>query len=188
MVGPSREDFSRIRPPLEGRLVRLRPFEEEDVPQVSELFNDPDLLSFVEAVTFPGPRADTLQFWREGRTDPTGQVFVIETGGEELVGLCDLRAVTARSRSATLGITIYKPFWEKGFGTDAVRTLCRFGFREMNLQRIELHVHETNPRGRRAYEKVGFKEEGRLRRAHFVDGQHVDVIVMGLLFDELVEE
>ena len=188
MAGPDRDDFSRIRPPLEGRLVRLRAFEEHDVPRVSELFNDPDVLYFVEVVTFPGSVGDTKLFWHESRTDPSTQVFVIETLGGELIGLCDLRGVSARSRSATLGITVYKPFWEQGFGTDAVRILCRFGFREMNLQRIQLHVFETNPRGRRVYEKVGFKDEGRLRRAHFVDGRHVDVIVMGLLDNELIEE
>jgi RimJ/RimL family protein N-acetyltransferase len=188
MPGHHNQAFQRVRPPLEGRLIRLRAFEEDDVPLVTELFNDPDLLYFIEVVTFPGSAEDTLRHWRESRNDPTGVPFVIETLAGELVGLCDLRAINGRSRTATLGITVYKPYWDRGFGTDAVRTLCRFGFREMNLQRIELHVHETNPRGRRTYEKVGFWEEGRMRRAHFVDGRHVDVIVMGLLDHELVEE
>jgi RimJ/RimL family protein N-acetyltransferase len=66
-------------------------------------------------------------------------------------------------------------------------TLCRFGFREMNLQRIGLSVYEVNPRGVRAYEKAGFKEEGRARRAHFIDGRYVDVVRMGLLARELAE-
>ena len=57
----------------------------------------------------------------------------------------------------------------------------------MNLQRIGLAVYETNQRGVRAYQKIGFKEEGRRRRAHFVGGRHIDVIVMGLLAQELVE-
>ena len=83
---------------------------------------------------------------------------------------------------------IGKPYWNHGYGTDAVRTACRFGFRQMNLRRVELHVHGTNPRGIRAYQKVGFREEGRLRQAHFTDGHPVDVLVMGLLSSELVEE
>jgi RimJ/RimL family protein N-acetyltransferase len=57
----------------------------------------------------------------------------------------------------------------------------------MNLQRIELRVHDSNPRGRRAYAKIGFREEGRLRRELFVDGGYVDIIMMGLLAEELVE-
>ena len=91
------------------------------------------------------------------------------------------------SRTGTPGIWIGKPFWDRGYGSDAVRTLSRYATREMNLQRITLAVFETNPRARSAYEKVGFKEEGRLRRGHFVGGQYVDVIVMGLLAEELID-
>ena len=58
----------------------------------------------------------------------------------------------------------------------------------MNLQRIELHVYAGNTRGIRAYERVGFRLEGTLRRAQFVGGRYVDVLVMGLLAEELVEE
>jgi RimJ/RimL family protein N-acetyltransferase len=56
----------------------------------------------------------------------------------------------------------------------------------MNLQRIELDVFTTNPRARRAYEKVGFVAEGTRRRAQFVGGRHVDSFLMGLLADELI--
>ena len=52
---------------------------------------------------------------------------------------------------------------------------------------IVLHVYDFNPRGIRAYEKVGFREEGHLREYQFADGRHVDVVVMGLLADELLE-
>jgi RimJ/RimL family protein N-acetyltransferase len=188
MPGQGQEAFRRVTPPLEGRLTRLRAFEETDIAPVSNGFNDPDVLYFLDVVTFPGSPAETRAFWERSREDPDGVVLVLETLSGELVGLCDLRSISGRNRTATLGITLYRPFWNRGYGTDAIRTLCRFAFREINLQRIELHVHETNPRGRAAYEKVGFKEEGRLRRAHFVDGRNVDVVVMGLLDDDLVEE
>lgn len=49
------------------------------------------------------------------------------------------------ARPAELGIAVAdKTMWEKGFGTDAMRTLCRVGFREMNLHRIELWVQAAN--------------------------------------------
>ena len=81
-----------------------------------------------------------------------------------------------------------KPFWDEGLGTDAVRTLCRFGFRHMNLQRIELDVFETNPRALRAYEKVGFTLEGTRRRSEFVQGRHVGSHIMGLLVEDLIDD
>jgi RimJ/RimL family protein N-acetyltransferase len=66
-----------------------------------------------------------------------------------------------------------------------MRTLCRFGFRHMNLQRIELNVFSVNPRALRVYERVGFKVEGTRRRSQFVGGRYVDSFVMGLLSEEL---
>lgn len=188
MAGRIHEDFARIRPPLEGRLVRLRAVEESDLPRIHDMFNDPDVLYFLEAVIFPEPHSGTRAWWEGSRNDPSTLNLAVESLAGELVGACGLSGISEARRSATLGIWIGKPYWDRGFGTDAVRALCRFAFSEMNLQRIELHVHETNPRGRRAYERVGFKEEGRLRRAHFSDGGHIDTIVMGLLAEELIED
>lgn len=187
MPGHEHEDFTRVQPPLEGGLVRLRAIEEADLPAMNEMFTDGEVLRHIEAVVFPQPVALTRQWWQSTRGDPSVFAFAVETLVGELAGACDLRQVSGRSRSAMIGLWIGRSFWNRGLGTDTVRTLCRFGFHEVNLRRIGLHVLDTNPRGRRAYEKVGFRVEGRLRQAHFVDGRHVDMLVMGLLAEELTE-
>jgi RimJ/RimL family protein N-acetyltransferase len=180
------EDFARVRNPFEGSLVRLRPVEESDIPRINELFWAPEVTEHL-LVVWPEAQSGTRQWWERRRADQE-PYFAVETLAGEFVGACDLGRVEGRARTAILGIWIGKPFWDKGFGTDATRVLCRFAFQEMNLQRVELGVLDTNPRGRRAYEKVGFKEEGRLRRAVFVEGRHVDLIVMGLLAEDLIED
>jgi RimJ/RimL family protein N-acetyltransferase len=186
MASHDHNGFRRVRSPFEGSLVRLRAFEQEDVPRVNELVSDPDVSQHL-ALAWPEPLAGTLSFWERARRATDGFVFAIETLGGELVGLCGLDGFEERNRSGVLGIWIGKPFWGRGLGTDAVRALCRFGFQEMNLHRIALTVYDTNPRAVRAYERVGFKEEGRRRSAQFVDGRFVDVIDMGLLENELLE-
>ena len=85
-------------------------------------------------------------------------------------------------------IWIARPWWSGGFGTDAVRTICRFGFDHVNLHRITLFVNASNAQAVRAYEKVGFRHEGRLREATFVDGARDDQLVMGLLGEDLIED
>jgi RimJ/RimL family protein N-acetyltransferase len=182
------DDFERVRSTFEGKLVRLRAIEEDDLTGLSELFNDPEVLHFLQQVVFPEPLAGTLAWWKQTRASPSQEAFAVETLAGELIGACDLVGISGRTRTAVLGIWIGKPYWDRGYGTDTVRTLCGFAFQEMNLQRIQLQVHKTNPRGVRAYEKVGFKEEGRLRRAHFVEGRYVDVILMGLLAEDLLVE
>ena len=184
MPGPSGKP-SRSSP-FEGTLVRLRAVEEGDIGPIHDMFNDPEVQRTL-AVNWLQPVAGTRTWWEGTRTNPATTAFAIETLEGELIGVCSLEDVNPAIRAAALGIWIGKRFWGKGYGTDATRSLCRFGFREMNLHRIGLTVYATNARGVRAYEKVGFKEEGRRREAQFVGGRYVDVIEMGLLDDELVE-
>jgi RimJ/RimL family protein N-acetyltransferase len=62
--------------------------------------------------------------------------------------------------------------------------LLRFGFADRNLNRIALHVIAGNAPAVRLYQAVGFREEGRLRQAAFVDGEFKDVLLYSLLRSE----
>jgi RimJ/RimL family protein N-acetyltransferase len=181
------EDFRRIAPPLEGKLVRLRTVEEGDVAAINAGIWNPNVSRTLSGPGWPEPVAGTRDFLDRVRTSDSAVLFVIETLAGELIGAISLDLDHGANRSAMLGIWIAEPHWDQGYGTDAVRVMCRFGFREMNLQRVGLFVHENNPRGRRSYEKVGFVEEGRLRRFHFMDGRYHDTTVMGLLSEEFIE-
>jgi RimJ/RimL family protein N-acetyltransferase len=177
------------RPPLHGSLVRLRAREQADLTRLNAMFNDPEVLAGLMMV-FPQPMAG-IRGWLEGTRDSSSQaVYVIEIREDrEAIGVCGLEGIDSRARSASFGIWIGKPYWGRGLGTDATRAVCRFGFRHMNLQRISLCVYaETNAKAVRAYEKAGFKREGVARRAQFLDGRYTDVLDMGLLTEELIEE
>ncbi|HEX9121984.1 MAG TPA: GNAT family protein [Actinomycetota bacterium] len=182
-----REGRGPSRPALEGELTRLRAVEPTDASILNPLFVDPDVLSGLQ-VAMPQSLQGFRDYVEWVRTKTDTAFFIIERLEDRApTGGCSLEQIESRARTAVLGIWIGKPFWDRGYGTDAVRTICRFGFRHLNLQRIELNVFATNPRGRRAYEKVGFKLEGTRRRAAFVGGRHVDSHLMGLLAEELVE-
>jgi RimJ/RimL family protein N-acetyltransferase len=173
--------------PLEGSLVRLRAREPADVSQLNDLFDDPDVLAGL-VVAMPQSTAGFREWAAATRANESQEVFAIETlDDRRAVGICGIEEIDARSRSAHFGIWIGKPFWGRGYGTDATRTTCRFGFRYMNLQRIALHVYATNPRAIHVYEQVGFRREGVERRETFLHGGYVDVVHMGLLAEELVE-
>jgi RimJ/RimL family protein N-acetyltransferase len=88
-------------------------------------------------------------------------------------------------RKAGLGIIIgEKEYWSKGYGSDAIVTLLRFAFHEMNLHRVQLSVHDGNDRAKACYRKCGFVEEGRLRQDRFARGRYIDTLIMGVLRDE----
>jgi RimJ/RimL family protein N-acetyltransferase len=173
-------------PALEGERVRLRAHEPADIPVLNDLINDPEVGEHLGMV-MPQAVSGYQAFIDMIEKDPSKSSFVIERiDGRVPIGGCSFFSVETSARTALLGIWLGKPYWDEGLGTDAVRTLCRFGFDHMNLQRIELDVFETNPRAQRAYEKVGFVVEGTRRRAQFVGGRHVDSHLMGLLAKDLV--
>jgi RimJ/RimL family protein N-acetyltransferase len=173
-------------PALQGTLVRLRAHEPADYAVLNDLINDPEVgegLGMVMPQPVSGYQAFIEMTWK----DDGKAMFVIERlDGDIPIGACSFFMIEPAPRTAVLGIWLGKPYWDSGLGTDAVRTVCRFGFDHMHLQRIELTVFDTNPRAQRAYEKVGFVQEGTRRRSEFVRGQHVDSYLMGLLAEELV--
>ena len=172
-------------PALVGTLVRLRAHEPADFAVLNDLINDPEVGEGLGMV-MPQPVAGYQAFVEMTEKDDVKSMFVIERlDGADPVGACSFFTIEPAPRTAVIGVWLGKPYWDSGLGTDAVRTLCRFGFDHMNLQRIELNVFETNPRAVRAYEKVGFVLEGTRRRAEFVRGHHVDSYLMGLLSEEL---
>jgi RimJ/RimL family protein N-acetyltransferase len=175
-------------PFLTGRLVRLRAPEPTDADILNELFNDHDVRSGIGA-PLPQP-IEAFHAWvASARQAPDHLNLAIERLEEpKPIGMCDLMKIEPPTRTAVLGIWLARPWWGEGYGTDAVRTLCRFGFDHLNLHRISLEVNADNGKAIRAYGKVGFTEEGRLREASFVHGRRMDALVMGLVAGDLIAD
>ncbi len=175
--------------PFEGRLVRLRAREVDDLERYHRWLNDPELTQYI-MMRYPISLSQERSYLESlGPTSFDDAPFSIETLTGEHIGSCALHRGSPEDRSASLGIFVgEKELWSGGYGTDAMRVLCRFGFEHMNLERIELQVFVDNPRARRVYEKVGFREEGCRRHADYRYGRYRDIVVMGLLRDELIRE
>ncbi len=110
---------------------------------------------------------------------------VVRLEDERIIGEGGLFDALSPHRNAWLAIGIgERELWGKGYGTDAVQILLRFGFQELNLHRINLGVFGYNARAIRAYEKIGFVHEGAWRDALKREGKRWDSIGMGILKSE----
>jgi RimJ/RimL family protein N-acetyltransferase len=106
-----------------------------------------------------------------------------------LLGDITLSVINWGSRDAFAGIGIgAREFWGKGYGTEAMELILRYGFTELNLRRISLTVFEFNQRAVRSYEKVGFRLEGRQRQFMRREGRRWDILYMGILRQEWMEK
>jgi len=169
---------------MHGERIRLRTIEREDIPRFLEWLNDPDVTRYLQ-LYLPFSRAEEEEWFERHLEDEGSRVFAIETEEGRHIGNVGLEDINWKDRHAKLGIFIgEKGSWDRGYGTDAVRTVLRLAFLEMGLHRISLHVFGFNQRARRCYEKAGFHAEGWLREAHFTDGRYHDVLLMGILAQE----
>jgi RimJ/RimL family protein N-acetyltransferase len=117
---------------------------------------------------------------------PRNMLFMIRTlQDDQIIGDVGLDGIDFIHGRSFVGIAIGdRANWSKGYGSDAMRVILRYAFQELDLHRVSLSVFEYNPRAIRSYEKVGFKVEGRVRKALLRDGQRYDVIYMGILHSE----
>lgn len=174
-------------PIIRSARVYLRPAERADLPDFVRWFADAETTRHL-ALRAPFSLA-MEEKWFEGLLDRQGTsdyhfVACLVDDGRP-IGTVGLHRVDRENGKAEFGISIgEKDVWNRGYGTEALRAVCDFGFGALRLERIELEVYEHNPRAIRSYEKAGFRHEGRLRHAHFSEGQHFDVLVMALLRDE----
>ena len=169
----------------QGNHVYFRPFELEDEPTLRRWINDPRIWTTVHSR--PPMNAQREREWVESQgKSETDYVFgVALTEGDRLIGSCGLHGISVRGHSATLGIMIGEvEFHNRGLGTEIMQMLVRFGFEELNLNRIELCVFEHNPRAIHVYEKVGFVLEGRHRQAAFRHGRYRDIFRYAILREE----
>jgi len=167
-----------------GDKTRLRAMERGDIPAFLRWFNDPDIRGYLSMV-WPISEAQEERWFEAHLGNEGRRVFAVETAEGVHIGNIGLHDLDWKNRNAVAGIVIgEKAYWNRGYGSDALRTLLRFAFEELNLHRVSLRVFDFNERGIRCYEKVGFRHEARLRRNHFTQGGYVDELVMGILAEE----
>ena len=171
-----------------GNRIRLRGIERDDLPIFVRWFNDPDVRENL-LMHLPMSLVEEEKWFEGVLNQPAAErPMVIEAkidGIWTAIGNLGIFTIDPRIRKAEVGIAIgEKRYWNQGYGTEAMKLLLKHGFNTLNLNRISLDVYETNPRAIRAYEKAGFKEEGRLREGHYFNGKYIDIIVMSVLRSE----
>jgi RimJ/RimL family protein N-acetyltransferase len=89
------------------------------------------------------------------------------------------------TRSAAMGLYLgEKAYWGQGCGSEAIRLLLDYLFREMKLHKVHITVSDFNTRAIRVYAKCGFRRDGVLRHNAIIDGRLVDHLVMSILEEE----
>lgn len=171
---------------LEGKKVRLRPISLDDIDLALSWINDPEVTQTLMTGRYPMTR-EAERKWLEDhmKVSATDIIYTIEKLDGTYLGGITLFNIRPVEHHAEVGISIgIKSEWGKGYGREAMELMLRYGFAELNLHLIYLHVHADHPRAVRLYEKIGFVREGRLRDRAYRGGKYHDYFAMSILRDE----
>jgi RimJ/RimL family protein N-acetyltransferase len=174
---------------IRGELVDLRAVDRTDAATLQGWLNDPAVMRGWGA-SAPATSLAEVQRQIEGWIAEEGTLgrpaaLVIATPDGEAIGLVVLRSERLEARGVELSLLIGDAErWGQGLGTDAVQTVLDACFGGWNLHRVWLRSEAWNVRAHRLYARCGFRHEGTLRQAAFLDGRYEDVLVFGLLAEE----
>lgn len=169
--------------------VRLRlkeiPFEYKD--QFFKLFSDKEALRFTdkpitenidEAIVYLKNchlRSDMQEHLYLG-------IFLKDTS--KLIGIISIYHIDLKHRFASLGILLAKEYWRLGYMTEAMKRFLAFCFTELLLHRIEAQTFVDNIPAVRFFEKMNFRNEGRLRENFKIEGKFENSYLFSMLETE----
>lgn len=165
-----------------GRRVTLRHtsegFSEEEIARRYRWSLDQELQYWSGSI----PAAPTLAQFRNDIIASTRQFdarrdqFAILDERGVLIGMISYYNWNADRCTVELGVYIgERSLWDRGYGTEAIRTLLDHLFQTTSLRAMYLNTYATNERARASYKKIGFETIGTSRKYSSRIGYYVDV-------------
>jgi RimJ/RimL family protein N-acetyltransferase len=171
---------------LVGERVELRRHARENYRLYGEWYGDPEIWRLTSWTASPMSPSAVERLFEEREHSTTDDSFAIHLKGEdEPIGVISLMQISETNASAELSVIVGPPEdRHHGYGAEAIALLLDYAFGELGLNRVGLSVFEFNEGAISTYEKIGFREEGRLRRALKRDDAFHDAILMSVLKPE----
>jgi RimJ/RimL family protein N-acetyltransferase len=170
-----------------GKLVRLRAVEPEDWEAHHAWDQNSDMTRALDYIWFPQSRA-AVRRWAEDRSeqrpDDDNFHFEIETLAGELVGSIGVHRAEPRTGTFSYGVAVGEPHGRKGYASEAVLLVLRYYFLERRYQKVTTTVDEFNGASLGLHRRLGFQQEGQLRRMIFTFGRFYDQLLFGMTREE----
>jgi [ribosomal protein S5]-alanine N-acetyltransferase len=114
-------------------------------------------------------------------------VFKMEDANQNFIGLIGLNMGKPNYLTGEVWYKLHKDFWNKGYGTEALKRLLEFCFSDLKLHRIEAGCAVENHGSIRVLEKAGMIREGRKRKKLPIRGEWVDNYSYAILEEDFLQ-
>jgi RimJ/RimL family protein N-acetyltransferase len=161
---------------LVGTSICLDPITSDDAGDLDWLAREQDVDRFTRVPT--APRPDFGDVWAgryvRGWVDGNRAGFAIRSLDGQFLGLAGFVELDREAREGELGYVVAAEARGRGVATQAVDLLTRWGFQELDLERITLLIDVANTASEKVAERCGYSREGTLRSVHVKEGVRAD--------------
>ena len=174
------------QPSLVGDKVYLRPTTAEDIVNMHHwsVQSEPQSLSCRALILRTA--SEKAQLFKEAKRSPDKQGFAVCRKKDKIpvgnVGFFDLNQL---NRSAELGLLIDLDEQRNGYGSDALKVLCRYLFKYRGLNKVYAMTAGFNTAAAALLESLRFKKDATLRDHYFYNGEFHPGFIYSLLLFEL---
>lgn len=168
-----------------GAKCYLSTVDPDDAPIFTAWLCDYDVTRYLAEA----PSCYPLQAEREAldRLSREHNYCIVDLKTDRLIGICGFMGIDHLNQTAEVGIFIgAKDCWGKGYGSEALSLLVKYGFNVLNFHNIMLKVLSNNERAVRCYERVGFRTFGVRKEAELREGKRHDVVYMDMTRSDML--
>ena len=171
-------------PEFETSRLLLSPPRVADIPAIVELGNNPNIAKNVFLLPYPYQEKDAV-FWihmaDQGLADRSRFIFALRLKPDNLfIGGMGL-TLAKEHRRAEMGYWVGEPYWNNGFASEAAAAVLKFGFEQLNLNKIYATHLDTNPASGKVMTKNGMVREGVLKEHILKEGAFRTLVQYALL-------
>lgn len=168
--------------------VRLRPFVEDDLEMLTRFATEPAFSEPFEWEGFKSPEAFRRRWQEDAFLERDPHHLVVSGADGAALGFVMWRDPDLCGRHGwawEIGIVLAPEHRGRGVGRAAQRLLVEYLFTTTATHRLTANTELDNVAEQHALEACGFRREGVLRRAGLRGGEWRDVVVYGLLREDL---
>lgn len=172
-------------PIIQTSRLRLRPIQTDDIQDVYQGLSHPEVIRHY-GVSFDSLEAtqEQMDWFAQLEREQTGRWWAVCSADGQIFygagGFCDW---SQEHRKAEIGFWLIPEYWGKGFMQEAMPLICQYGFKEMNLHRIEGFVDAQNGNCKRAMAKLNFVHEGTMKECELMGGVFLSIDIYACLND-----
>lgn len=167
---------------METNRLILRPFTIDDANRVQELAGNEDVAKTTLGIPHPYP-IEVAEKWIKNHSkmmeDGIFPFAIVIKAEDILIGTMTIR-INETHKKAELAYWVGKEYWGNGYATEAAKEIVRYGFENLNLNRIWAKAMTKNTASSKVMINVGMKKEGVLKQDIIKSGVFEDSDIYGL--------